>query len=62
MTTLDSLLETVENHKGIEEETKAKNANKDLYDVLTFDNTDVHKKQGYELPYSNGQKRTFSFE
>lgn len=62
MTTLDSLLETVENYKGIEEETKSENGDKDFYDVLTFDRTDIHKEQGYELPYSDGQKRTFSFE
>ncbi len=62
MKTLDSLLETVENYEGIEEETKSENGDMDFYNVLTFGDVDEIKNQGHELPYSDGQRRNFSFE
>ncbi len=62
MATLDSLLETVENYKRIEEETKSENGDQDFYNVLTFGDADRNKKQGHELPYSDGQRKTFSFD
>jgi len=46
MTTLDSLLEAVENYRGREEETKSENNDVDFYNVLAFDHTGGFKIQG----------------
>lgn len=63
MTTLDCLSKTVENYSKMEEEeTKSDNSDKKIYNVLTFGNNGSHKNQGHELLYSDGKRKTFSFD
>lgn len=63
MTTLDCLSETVENYSKMEvEETKSDNSDKNIYNVLTFGDNGSHKSQGHELLYSDGKRKTFSFD
>lgn len=62
MTTLDSMLLTMGKCTEDEGETKSKNSDRDVLKVLTYGDSKGSEEKCHELPYSDGQRRVYSFE